>query len=129
MMTTSDIGDIIYRDCESFGLKRYRFGNIPEGEVKTERIVVYVKTLIPDDIWKSAFVNVNICVPDLKGKANLKRLKELEREAVRYMEHGSGSCDGTPYTYQIASTGIEEDMALKCHYVNVRLKFDILNVR
>lgn len=127
MITTSEIGDIVYKDCERFGIKRYRFGNIPEGVVKSERIVIYVKTMTPDDYWKSVFVNVNFCVPDKKGVADIKRLKELERMAM--VLEKTGSYDGTAYTYSISSVGVEQDTALKCHFVNVRLKFDVLNVR
>lgn len=127
MITTSEIGDIVYKDCERFGIDRYRFGNIPEGVVESERIVIYVKTLTPDDYWKSVFVNVNFCVPDKKKVADLKRLKELEREAM--VLEATGQYDGTPYTYHISSSGIEQDTALKCHFVNIRLKFDVLNVR
>ena len=127
MITTSDIADIVYKDCEKFGIVRYRFGNIPEGIVKTERITIYVKTMTPDDYWKSVFVNVNFCVPDKKGVANLKRLKELERASESL--GGTGVYDGTPYTYSISSSGVEQDTALECHYVNKRLRFDILNVK
>jgi hypothetical protein len=129
MITASEIGDIVFKDCEVFNIHRYRFGNIPEGIVKSERIVVYVKTLIPDDIWNSVFVNVNLCVPDKKGKADLKRLKELERLAYTHLVSSTGSYDGTNYTYRISASSVEEDTALKCHYVNIRLKFDVLNVR
>lgn len=127
MITTSEIGDIIYKDCERFGIKRYRFGNIPESVVTSERIAIYVKTMTPDDYWKSVFVNVNFCVPDKKGVANLSRLKELEREASTLER--TGMFDGTSYTYSISSIGIEQDTALKCHYVNVRLRFDALNIK
>lgn len=129
MITTSDIGSIIINDCKSFGLPVYRFGNIPKGEVKAERIVVYVKSLTPDTFWESVFVNVNFCVPDKQGKAVLGRLGELEKTARKKLDSSTGMYDNTKYTYSVSSSGIEEDTALKCHYVNIRLKFDVLNVR
>lgn len=129
MITTSDIGDIIYKDCKVFGIPVYRFGNIPEGVVKTDRITIYVKTLVPDDIWSSVFVNVNFCVPDIKGKADLKKLKTYEREARLKLDDVTKMYDGTRYVYTISSSGIEEDLALKCHFINIRLKFDVLNVK
>lgn len=128
MITTTEVGDIIYNDCKALGLPVYRFGNIPKGELKSERIVVYVKSLTPDEIWESVFVNVNLCVPDKQGKALLERLGELERTARKELRGKTSMYDSTRYAYSISSSGIEEDTALKCHFVNIRLKFDILNV-
>ena len=39
------------------------------------------------------------------------------------------SYDGTTYHYSIDTIGTEEDTALKCHYVNVRILFEVLNVK
>ena len=41
----------------------------------------------------------------------------------------TGRYDGTTYHYSIESIGIEEDTSLKCHYVNVRILFEVLNVK
>ena len=41
----------------------------------------------------------------------------------------TGRYDGTTYHYSIDTIGTEEDTALKCHYVNVRILFEILNVK
>ena len=128
MITTTEVGNIICNDCRIFGLPVYRFGYIPNGELKDERIVIYVKSLTPDEIWESVFVNVNLCVPDKRGKAELVRLGELERIARKEFRSKTSMYDNTRYTYSVSSSSIEEDSALKCHFVNIRLKFDILNV-
>ena len=128
MITTTEVGNIICNDCRIFGIPVYRFGNIPNGELKDERIVIYVKSLTPDEIWESVFVNVNLCVPDKRGKAELVRLGELERIAREEFRSKTSMYDNTRYTYSVSSSSIEEDSALKCHFVNIRLKFDILNV-
>ena len=39
-----------------------------------------------------------------------------------------GEYDGSSYYYSIDSIGTEADTALKCHYVNVRILFQVLNV-
>lgn len=41
----------------------------------------------------------------------------------------TGRYDGTTYHYYIDTIGTEEDTALKCHYVNVRILFEVLNVK
>ena len=69
MITTSDIADILYRDCNQFGIEAiYRKGNVPEvtgGKLSTERIVILPKPQQPGKQWLKDFVEVNLCVPDL----------------------------------------------------------------
>lgn len=128
MIVSSDISDIIYKDCSVFGIERERFGNILDGDLVKERIVVFTKTLSTEDFWNEVFVNVNFCVPDKTGRADLSRLQEIEREAWEYLKSSTGLFDGTRYRYSIRSSSIEEDEKMKCHYVNVILKFEVLNV-
>ena len=53
MIVTTDIANIIFKDCKSFGISEmYQRGNILEGKVKTERIVIYPKTQQPDAYWE-----------------------------------------------------------------------------
>ena len=130
MITTTDIANILYKELD-FGIKRYQKGNIPEGEVSEERIVILPKSQNPSKIWKKGFVEVNFCVPDINGKADLIRLNELERLAAGV--ENTGVYDGTSYTYSASSPestlGIEQDTALKCHYVNLKLLFNVLNIQ
>lgn len=131
MIVTTDIANIIFKDCKSFGISEmYQRGNILEGKVKTERIVIYPKTQQPDAYWEKGYVEVNLCVPVTKtGKANLIRLNELERKAREIFKDGIvGQYDGSWYRYSSESIGIEEDKELCCYYVNVKLLFETLNV-
>lgn len=129
MIVQSDIVDILYLDCVQFGMDVYRKGNIPSGEVKKERIVIIPKTPSTETYWKKSFVEINFCVPNLKnGKANLARLAELERWGNRVFNKSSLS-DGTRYRYSVDSSSIEEDGELKCHYVNIRILFEVLNIK
>lgn len=130
MIVTTDIGNILYRDCRAFGIEVYQKGNIPSGEVTTERIIIRTKSQTPSKYWKKGFVEVNICVPDIEpNTADLIRLSELERRANVLLDDVTSSYDGSTYTYSIDSIGIEADTALKCHYVNVRVLFEVLNVK
>lgn len=131
MIVTTDIANILYKDCKAFGMEVYQSGNIPDEdkELSSERIIIIAKSQSPEAIWKKGFVEVNLCVPDMDGKANLIRLQELERKAQGVLDDIVGEFDGSSYYYLIDQIGTEADTALKCHYVNVRLLFQVLNVK
>ena len=131
MIVTTDIANILYKDCEAFGMEVYQSGNIPDENKKlsSERVIIIAKSQSPEAIWKKGFVEVNLCVPDMDGKANLIRLQELERKAQDVLDDVVGEFDGSSYYYSIDQIGTEADTALKCHYVNVKLLFQVLNVK
>jgi hypothetical protein len=134
MITTNDIGDILVRDCRAFGIAEvYRKGNVKEvsgGKLTAERIVILPKDQQPGKIWMNDFVEVNICVPDVAdGVAATPRLQELERTAKGILDRVTGTFDGTRYYYSIDSLdGTVQDTDIRCHFVNVRLLFQVLNV-
>ena len=129
MITASNVGDILYRDCEGFGIPRFRKGN-EKVDPASERIVIRPQRQQGEDVWRKGFVDVNLCVPDIKGEADSPRLEELERLAWQLLDTGNVSeFDGTKYTYSIYSTESEiADEQMKCHYVNVKLLFKIFNI-
>ena len=131
MIVTTDIANILYKDCKAFGIEVYQAGNIPDEHKKlsSERVIVRTKSQSPEAIWKKGFVEVNLCVPDMDGDANLIRLQEFERKAQEVLDEVVGEYDGSNYYYLIDSIGIEADTELRCHYVNVRLLFQVLNVK
>ena len=131
MIVTTDIANILYRDCKAFGMEVYQAGNIPDEhkELSSERVIIHTKSQSPETYWKKGFVEVNLCVPDMDGKANLIRLQELERKAQDVLDDVVGEFDGSSYYYSIDQIGTEADTALKCHYVNVKLLFQVLNVK
>lgn len=129
MITTTDIANILYRDCKAFGIEVVPEGRTLAGALKDERIVIHAKKQQPGKIWKKSFAEINLCVPDYSAtEANTKRLNELERAADKLLGDVVGSYDGTSYNYSIESIGMEQDTGLKCHYVNVRILFEVLNV-
>ena len=131
MIVTTDIANILYKDCKAFGMEVYQAGNIPDEhkELSSERVIVRTKSQSPETYWKKGFVEVNLCVPDMDGDANLIRLQELERKAQEELDEVVGEYDGSNYYYLIDSIGIEADTELRCHYVNVRILFQVLNVK
>ena len=131
MIVATDIANILYKDCKAFGIEVYQAGNIPDEhkELSSERVIIRTKSQSPEAIWKKGFVEVNLCVPDMDEDANLIRLQELERKAQEVLDEVVGEYDGSNYYYLIDSTGIEADTELRCHYVNVRILFHVLNVK
>ena len=130
MIVTTDIADILFRDCKNFGIMIVPFGKTLTGELTKERITIHVKGQTPEKIWEKCFVEVNLCVPDLGVNiANTLRLKELERTAKELFRSVTGTFDGTRYLYEIDTINIEADAALKCHFVNCRILFNALNVK
>nr|DAJ36968.1 MAG TPA: hypothetical protein [Caudoviricetes sp.] len=129
MIVTTDIGNILYRDCKAFGIDVVPSGETLVGELTSERIVIHTKKQQPGTYWKKSFVEVNLCVPDLgENSANSIRLGELERQAMVVLR-STGFYNGSFYRYSIYSIGTEVDTALKYHYVNVSVLVEILNVR
>lgn len=130
MIVTTDIADILYRDCKALGIGIVPFGKTLTGELTEERITIHVKGQTPEKIWEKCFVEVNLCVPDLGVNiANAIRLNKLERTAKKKFKSVTGTFDGTRYLYEVDTINIEADTALKCHFVNVRLLFNVLNVK
>ena len=58
-----------------------------------------------------------------------KQINLLEKQAQKLFDGVTGRYDGTTYHYSIDTIGTEEDTSLKCHYVNVRILFEVLNVK
>lgn len=130
MIVSSDIANIIYRDCKAFGIDIVPDGERLVGELSNERIIIHAKKQEPCAYWKKGFVEVNLCVPySSENSANSTRLGELERQAQTLLDDVVSSYDGTSYRYGISSIGRELDTDLKCHYVNVRILFEVLNVK
>lgn len=130
MIVTTDIADILFRDCKDFGIMIVPFGKTLTGELTEERITIHVKGQTPEKIWEKCFVEVNLCVPDLGVNiAHTLRLKALERTAKKKFKSVTGTFDGTRYLYEVDTISVEADTALKCHFVNCRILFNALNVK
>lgn len=130
MIVTTDIADILYRDCKAFGIGIVPLCKTLTGDLKEERITIHVKGQTPSKYWEKCFCDVNLCVPDLGVDiANTLRLKELERKAKELFKSVTDEFDGTRYNYEIDTIHIEADTALKCHFINCRILFNALNVK
>jgi hypothetical protein len=126
MIVTGDIATILYKKLLGFGIEVYKGGTFPTSKVTKERIVIIPKRQSSSKYWKKGFVEINFLVPD-DGRANTKRLTELERMANQL--EGYGVSDGNSYRYGVESISQEEDTSLECHFVNCRILFEVLNTK
>lgn len=102
----------------------------PQGKIHSERVVIVVKDVSKAPIFSRGFVEVNFCVPDIDGRADHARLQEWESQAVNHFwDDVVGDYGDTVYRYGLYSHGISIDEDLGCHFANIRLLFETLNVR
>lgn len=130
MIVSTDIQTILYKKALELGVTGvYKEDDTPTGKLEEERVTVHSNSSEPGITWKVGFVHVNIAVPDLdeEGTPDLDRMNKLERMSMEVFKDTS-VFDGTPYTYEVDTTSIEVNRDLKCHYVNVRVLFKVLNV-
>ena len=123
MIVTTDIANILYKACEAFGIDVYQAGNIPDEHKKlsSERVIIRTKSQSSEEIWKKGFVEINLCVTDMDGDANLIRLQELERKAQKDLGDVVGDYDGSKYGDSIDAIGREADNESRCHNEMVRI--------
>lgn len=128
MIVTTDIANILYRDFKALGIDIVPFGETLTGKLDKERITIHIKKPTSEDYWVKRFADVNICVPDIRPNiANTIRLNELERLANKNFKLITGVQDNTRYKYEV-ETSVETDTDLKCHFVNCKILFNVLNV-
>jgi len=78
MITTGDIKSILSEDLKTYGFKTYLQDTFPDGEITDERIIIRCGELSSGTYWESSYAHLNICVPDLYGMADTRRLTEIE---------------------------------------------------
>lgn len=128
MITTGDVANILYRDARALDIGPvYRTGAIPTGRIDEERVTIHPGRQTEGNYWLKGFVQMNLCVPDVNGMAHTARLTELERIARRHFTRVIGVYDTSRYRYAIDSVGQEADNELQCHFVHVRILFEVLN--
>ena len=120
MLTTTDIGDILYALLPGTVFHEDCF---PEGEVREERTVIIVKESTAGTFWHKCFAEVNFLVPDRGGRKDRRRLGEIERAMQPLLRRGSGVRDGTFWRFDLVSFGVTGDRTLRAHYINFRLLF------
>lgn len=128
MIGIKDIERILIGEAQTLIVPSSVFSaeDMPDGVITEERIVIICKERTMETIFDKCFVEVNWCVPNLGDAPDSERLREVERIMLGAFD-SVGEYDGTHYKYGIFSEGVVPS-ELKCHYVNLRLLFEILNV-
>ena len=128
MIVTTDIANILYRDFKVLGIDIVPFGKTLTGELDKECITIHVKKPTSEDYWVKRFAEVNICVPDIvQTWPTPSVLTNWKGSPTRILKLITGIQDDTRYKYEV-ETSIETDTDLKCHFVNCKILFNVLNV-
>lgn len=137
MITQKAIAHIIFDDVQFLGMETYIKYHTPdeleEHETRIEddgRIVIRPKFVANDKTYfNDCTVEVNIALPDIEGETN-PNLDDLCRQAVEELNNDKcGNRDGEFYRYHVQRFSTEDEPNLNCHYVNITILFEILNVR
>lgn len=142
MITEIDAGHVIYNDLSPMQMERRLKGHLLRGTINGEEVMISEKipekgiiVIIPKSIsadkkyFNDCTIVVNILLKDVEGEANPK-LNTLLKEAFSLLNADrTGEVEGEWYRYNVRSHGIEEEKNLRCHYANIIIDFQILNVK
>lgn len=137
MLTQRTISHIIYDDLRNLGIKTYIKYHLPDEKEETEtrieeggRIVIRPKFIAADKTYfNDCTIEVNIAFPDIGGEASPK-VDDLCEKAFNILNNDKcGEKDGEFYRYHVQRYSVEDEPNLKCHYANLTILFEILNVR
>lgn len=141
MITETDAGYIVYDDLSQMGLEMRLKGHLKKGSLEGEAkmvdesvpekgmIVIIPKRVSANKTYfNDCTIEVNILVPDLDGETS-PNLNELMKSAMDILSDDKVGESGEWYRYSIQSHGIEQEENLECHYANITLHFEILNIR
>lgn len=142
MITEIDAGRIVYKLLSFMGMERRLKGHLKTSSLDGESpmvgetvpsdgmIVILPKTMSADKTYfNGCVIEVNVLMRDINGETN-PDLNDKLREILVELGNGVVSeSDGTWYRVSIRSHGIEEESRMKCHFANITMYFETLNVR
>lgn len=141
-MTEIDAGHVIFDDLKELGLECRLKGHLHTGRLDGEKpmvgesvpdegmAVIIPKSMSADKVYfNECTIEVNILLRDIGDETN-PRMNLLLKDALRILQAGNvGNLDGTWYRYSVRSHGIEQESSLSCHYANITIDFETLNVK
>lgn len=131
MITQTDAETIIFKAVKSEfpDVCIERCGNITNGKITKPKIVIIGKPIEIGKYFEKCFIEVNYLYPDINEKVDIRTLNEIERQMLALFKNMKSSIfDNTCYRYSRQSNGKYKDSEIKCHYVNVKVLFEIINV-
>lgn len=142
MITETDAGHVIFDDLKSLGLERRLKGHLKTGSLDGEEpmvgesvpeegmIVIIPKRMSADKTYfNDCTIEVNILMKDLESETNPLLDEKLKQALKVLMADKVGNVEGDWYRYSVRSHGIEQEDSLSCHYANITIDFETLNVR
>lgn len=129
-LTTSDIRIICKKIVGSLGIEVCLPEELPLGAIASDRAVIVTSSDDLGKYWGKCIVTISIMVPDVCPKiANMSRLSSYESKVQEMFVDGiAGEYGGDSYLIELQSIGIDNASDVKCHFVNAKLMFNILNV-
>lgn len=145
MISVSDIKDILIKDVKPMPvlgdiseIVKDKHAPVIEGNV-SERIVVVVPGGADNGQLSRSYPRICIYVPFVKFtkedgamyyRPNSKRITELENECIRgFRGILYGKFNEKSYVYKLEDIVIEEDEETFSNFLNVRLKFEVVNTK
>lgn len=137
MLSQKTIAHIIFDDVAFLGLSTYIKYHTPdelqEGETKIEtegRIVIRPKFVANDKTYfNDCTIEVNIALPDIAGEPDPELDNLCQKAVAELNDDKCGNYGEEFYRYHVQRFSIEDEPNLNCHYANITLIFEILNVR
>lgn len=129
-LTTSDIRIICKRIVGSLGIEVCFPDELPVGAIASDRAVIVTSSDDLGKYWGKCIVTLSIMVPDVCPKvANMSKLSSYERNVQDMFVDGiAGEYGDDSYLIELQSIGIDNASDVRCHFVNAKLMFNVLNV-
>ena len=129
-LTTSDIRIICKRIVGSLGIEVCFPEELPLGAIASDRAVIVASSDDLGKYWGKCIVSLSIMVPDVCPKvANMSKLSSYERKVQDIFVDGiAGEYGDDSYLIELQSIGIDNASDVRCHFVNAKLMFNVLNV-
>lgn len=129
-LTTSDIRIICKRLISSLGIEVCFPEELPLGAIASDRAVIVTSSDDLGKYWGKCIVTLSILVPDVCPKvANMSRLSDYEKRVQEMFVDGiAGEYGEDSYLIELQSIGIDNASDVKCHFVNAKLMFNVLNI-
>jgi len=146
MTTTNELKDILIAAVKATGLSAIgeirKNMHLPVSKSSNRERVVIVSNATDNAAWQKAYCRICIYVPDLDeqdyegaktthAEPNVHRLKELETIALGAFSQSTygKSTTGDNYLFKVEGSNEEADPDSWSHFLNIRIKFEILNLK
>lgn len=143
MMSIGEIQNVLIRDIKKSGsfsliteIVKDKHAPVKEGFVN-ERIVIVIPGGADNGQLSRSYPRICIYVPYVKFtdvdtyyRPNSLRLTELENRCIKLFRSGTyGVIDDSSYLYKLEDIVIEDDPETFSNFLNVRLKFEVVNTK